>query len=123
LLVPASVPLLQDLGSVEPRLKTDLRDARYLSPAICRRVDSDDVGAALEREGIDKLVASVNEISRRHRHQAPFPPRGRVGTTASVGRLAAPLHRGGCVFQKVLERLSPHASQLLGLIVNSTVET
>jgi hypothetical protein len=43
----------------------------------------------------------------------PSPPRGRVGTTASVGRLAAPLHRGGCVFQKVLERLSPHASSSL----------
>ena len=53
----------QNHGRVELRLESDLDEAHYLfNKLYAVGVDYDDVVAMLEREGIDKFVASVNEI-------------------------------------------------------------
>jgi transaldolase len=58
-----TIRAFQDHGRVEPRLETGLEDARYLfNQLYAANVDYDDVVATLEREGIDKFVASVNEL-------------------------------------------------------------
>jgi hypothetical protein len=51
---------------VEPRLESDLDDAQYLfNKLYAVGVDYDDVVATLEREGIEKFVASFNELLKR----------------------------------------------------------
>jgi transaldolase len=58
-----TIRAFQDHGRVESRLETDLDEARYLfNQLYVAGVDYDDVVATLEREGIHKFVASVNEI-------------------------------------------------------------
>ena len=67
-----TIRAFQDHGRVEPRLESDLEDAHYLfNQLYAAGVDYDDVVATLEREGIDKFVASFNELlegiaERRH---------------------------------------------------------
>jgi len=58
-----TIRAFQDHGRVEPRLETDLDEAQGLfNKLYAAGVDYDDVVTTLEREGIDKFVASVNEI-------------------------------------------------------------
>jgi transaldolase len=58
-----TIRAFQDHGRVEPRLETDLDAARYLfNQLYAAGVGYDEVVATLEREGIDKFVASVNEL-------------------------------------------------------------
>jgi transaldolase len=55
-----------DHGRVEPRLESDLAGAQYLFDQLSAAgVDYDDVVATLEREGIEKFVASVDELLKR----------------------------------------------------------
>jgi transaldolase len=61
-----TIRAFQDHGRVELRLETDLDEAQYLfSELYAAGVDYDDVVATLEREGIEKFVASVNELLKR----------------------------------------------------------
>ncbi|MGH3113953.1 MAG: transaldolase [Gaiellaceae bacterium] len=56
----------QDHGRVELRLESDVDEAHYLFDQLhAAGVDYDDVVATLEREGIEKFVASFNELLRR----------------------------------------------------------
>jgi transaldolase len=58
-----TIRAFQEHGRVEPRLESDLDAAQYLfNKLYAVGVDYDVVVATLEREGIDKFVASVNEI-------------------------------------------------------------
>jgi transaldolase len=58
-----TIRAFQDHGRVEQRLESDLDEAQYLfNKLYAVGVDYDDVVATLEREGIDKFAASVNEI-------------------------------------------------------------
>jgi transaldolase len=58
-----TIRAFQDHGRVEPRLESDLEEARYLfNQLYAAGVDYDDVVATLEREGIDKFVASFSEL-------------------------------------------------------------
>jgi transaldolase len=58
-----TIRAFQDHGQVESRLESDLDEAQYLfNKLYAAGVDYDDVVATLEREGIDKFVASVKEI-------------------------------------------------------------
>jgi transaldolase len=58
-----TIRAFQDHGRVELRLESDLDEAQYLfNKLYALGVDYDDVVATLERDGIDKFVASVNEI-------------------------------------------------------------
>jgi transaldolase len=58
-----TIRAFQDHGRVEPRLESDLDEAWYLfNKLYAAGVDYDDVVATLEREGIDKFVASVDEL-------------------------------------------------------------
>jgi transaldolase len=58
-----TIRAFQDHGRVEPRLETELDEARYLFTRLyAAGVDYDDIVAALEREGIEKFVASVNDL-------------------------------------------------------------
>jgi cytochrome bd ubiquinol oxidase subunit I len=85
-----TIRAFQDHGRVELRLESDLDEAQYLfNKLYAVGVDYDDVVATLEREGIEKFVASVNEILDGIATKAPFAPRGRVDATASVGGRAA----------------------------------
>jgi len=60
-----TIRAFQDHGRVEPRLESDLDEAQYLfNKLYAAGVDYDDVVATLEREAIDKFVASVNELLR-----------------------------------------------------------
>ena len=53
----------QDHGRVELRLESDLDSAQYLfNKLYAAGVDYDDVVATLEREGIEKFVASVDRL-------------------------------------------------------------
>jgi transaldolase len=55
----------QDHGLVEPRLESDLDEAESLfNQVYAAGVDYDDVVATLEREGIDKFVASFNQMMK-----------------------------------------------------------
>ena len=59
----ATIRAFQDHGRVEPRLESDLDEARGLLAALAGAgVDYDDVVAQLEREGIQKFVDSLSEI-------------------------------------------------------------
>jgi transaldolase len=58
-----TIEAFQDHGRVEVRLESDLQEAQYLfNQLYAAGVDYDDVVATLEREGIDKFVASFNEL-------------------------------------------------------------
>ena len=58
-----TIRAFQDHGRVEPRLESDLEEARYLfNQLYAAGVDYEDVVATLEREGIDKFVASFSEL-------------------------------------------------------------
>jgi transaldolase len=58
-----TIRAFQDHGRVESRLETDVDDAHYLFNRLYAvGVDYDDVVATLEREGIKKFVASVDEL-------------------------------------------------------------
>ena len=58
-----TIRAFQDHGRVEPRLETDLDEAQYLfNQLYAAGVDYDDVVATLEREGIDKFVASFDGL-------------------------------------------------------------
>jgi transaldolase len=61
-----TIRAFQDHGQVEPRLESDLDEAQYLfNKLYAVEVDYDDVVATLEREGIEKFVASFNELLKR----------------------------------------------------------
>jgi transaldolase len=58
-----TIRAFQDHGRVEPRLESDLDAAQYVfNKLYAVGVDYDDVVATLEREGIDKFVASVDDL-------------------------------------------------------------
>jgi transaldolase len=58
-----TIRAFQDHGRVEPRLGSDLDEAQYLfNELYAAGVDYDDVVATLEREGIEKFVASVDRL-------------------------------------------------------------
>jgi transaldolase len=58
-----TIKAFQDHGRVEARLESELEEARYLFNQLYPAgVEYDDVVATLEREGIDKFVASFNEL-------------------------------------------------------------
>ena len=58
-----TIRAFQDHGRVEARLDSDLEDAHYLfNQLYAAGVDYDDIAATLEREGIDKFVASFDEL-------------------------------------------------------------
>jgi transaldolase len=61
-----TIRAFQDHGRVELRLESDLDEAPYLfNQLYAVGVDYDDVVATLEREGIEKFVASFNELLKR----------------------------------------------------------
>jgi transaldolase len=61
-----TIRAFQDHGRVELRLESDLDEAQYLfNKLYAVGVDYDDVVATLEREGIEKFVASFNELLKR----------------------------------------------------------
>jgi transaldolase len=68
-----TIEAFQDHGHVEARLESELEEARYLfNQLYAAGVDYDDVVATLEREGIDKFVASFTELLQgiaEKRHQ------------------------------------------------------
>jgi transaldolase len=58
-----TIRAFQDHGRVEPRLETDLDQAQYLfNELYAAGVDYDDVVATLEREGIEKFIASFDRL-------------------------------------------------------------
>jgi transaldolase len=58
-----TIRAFQDHGRVEPRLESDLDGSHYLfNKLYAAGVDYDDVVATLEREGIEKFVASVDRL-------------------------------------------------------------
>jgi transaldolase len=58
-----TIRVFQDHGRVGLRLESDLDDARYLFNELrAAGVDYDDVVGTLEREGIEKFVASFNQL-------------------------------------------------------------
>jgi transaldolase len=58
-----TIRAFQDHGRIELRLESDLDQARHLfNKLYAAGVDYDDVVATLEREGIEKFVASFNEL-------------------------------------------------------------
>src|ERR671924_743604 len=67
-----TIRAFQDHGRVEPRLESDLGEAHYLfNELYAAGIDYDDVVATLGREGIEKFVASVDQLlnnisDRRH---------------------------------------------------------
>jgi transaldolase len=64
----ATIRAFQDHGRVELRLESDVDEAQYLfNQLYAAGVDYDDVVATLEREGIEKFVASFNELLKRVR--------------------------------------------------------
>jgi transaldolase len=61
-----TIRAFQNHGRVEVRLESDLDEAQYLfNKLYAAGVDYDDVVATLEREGIEKFVASFNELLKR----------------------------------------------------------
>jgi transaldolase len=70
-----TIRAFQDHGRVELRLESDLDEAQYLlNQLYAAGVDYDDVVATLEREGIEKFVASfnqlLNDIANKRQHLA-----------------------------------------------------
>ena len=58
-----TIRAFQDHGRVEVRLESDLQQAQYLfNQLYAAGIDYRDVVATLEREGIDKFVASFNQL-------------------------------------------------------------
>ena len=58
-----TIRAFQDHGRVEPRLEYDLDEAQYLfNKLYAAGVDYDDVVATLEREGIEKFIASFDGL-------------------------------------------------------------
>jgi transaldolase len=58
-----TIRAFQDHGRVDVRLESDLDEAQYLfNKLYAAGVDYDDVVATLEREGIEKFVASFKEL-------------------------------------------------------------
>jgi transaldolase len=58
-----TIAAFQDHGQVEARLERDLEEAKHLfNQLYAAGVDYDDIVATLEREGIDKFLASFNEL-------------------------------------------------------------
>jgi transaldolase len=58
-----TIHAFQDHGQVEVRLESELQEAQHLfNQLYAAGVDYDDVVATLEREGIDKFVASFTEL-------------------------------------------------------------
>jgi transaldolase len=58
-----TIKAFQDHGRVEARLESELEEAQYLfNQLYAAGVDYDDVVATLEREGIDKFIASFKEL-------------------------------------------------------------
>jgi transaldolase len=58
-----TIRAFQEHGQVEPRLESDLDETQYLfNKLYAAGVDYDDVVATLEREGIEKFVASVDGL-------------------------------------------------------------
>jgi transaldolase len=58
-----TIRAFQDHGRVDMRLESDLDGAQYLfNKLYAAGVDYDDVVATLEREGIEKFVASVDRL-------------------------------------------------------------
>jgi transaldolase len=58
-----TIRAFQDHGRVELRLESDLDEAQYLfNQLYAAGVDYDDIVATLEREGIDKFVASFEQL-------------------------------------------------------------
>ena len=58
-----TIRAFQDHGRVEPRLESDLDEAQYLfNKLYAAGIDYDDVVTMLEREGIDKFVASFDGL-------------------------------------------------------------
>jgi transaldolase len=58
-----TIQAFQDHGRVEARLESELEEAQYLfNQLYAAGVDYDDVVSTLEREGIDKFVASFNDL-------------------------------------------------------------
>ena len=63
-----TIRAFQDHGRVEPRLESDLDEARSVFNRLhAAGIDYDDVVATLEREGIEKFVASVDRLLRQIR--------------------------------------------------------
>jgi transaldolase len=61
-----TIRAFQHHGRVEERLESDLDEAQYLfNKLYAVGVDYDDVVATLEREGIEKFVASFDELLKR----------------------------------------------------------
>jgi transaldolase len=61
-----TIRAFQDHGRVESRLEAELDEARSLFDALAAvGVDYDDVTATLEHEGIEKFVASFDEVLQR----------------------------------------------------------
>jgi transaldolase len=71
-----TIRAFQDHGRVEVRLESDMREAQHLfNQLYAAGIDYPDVVATLEREGIDKFVASFNQLlteiaDKRHQLQA-----------------------------------------------------
>jgi transaldolase len=58
-----TIRAFQDHGRVEPLLESDIDEAQYLfNKLYAAGIDYDDVVATLEREGIEKFVASVDRL-------------------------------------------------------------
>jgi transaldolase len=58
-----TIRAFQDHGRIELRLESDRDQARHVfNQLYAAGVDYDDVVATLEREGIEKVVASFNEL-------------------------------------------------------------
>ena len=61
-----TIRAFQDHGRVEPRLESGLDCARYLfNQLYAAGVDYGDVVRTLEREGIEKFVASIDAVLHR----------------------------------------------------------
>jgi transaldolase len=61
-----TIRAFQHHGRIEPRLESELDEAQYLfNKLYAAGIDYDDVVATLEREGIEKFVASFNELLKR----------------------------------------------------------
>jgi transaldolase len=61
-----TIRAFQDHGRAEPRLESDLDEAEDVFNQLdAVGVDYDDVVAILEREGIEKFVASIDELLKR----------------------------------------------------------
>jgi transaldolase len=62
----ATIRAFQDHGVVEPRLESRLDEAHHVfNQLYAAGVDYEDIVATLEREGIEKFVASVDEVLSR----------------------------------------------------------